>query len=479
MKVSVVIPSYNHEKFIAEAIQSVLDQTFQDFEIIITDDGSVDSTIKEIEKFDDPRIKLFKLDRNQGFYFAFKKCLEESCGDYIAMLSSDDIFLSDKLEKQVKFLDENKNYAAVFSFAQIIDGEGNDFKDENHFYSKIFIQENRSRYAWLRTFFYDGNCLCHPSVLIRKEYYTIDQFDSRYRQLPDFDFWIKLCMKAEIYVLQEKLIKFRLLDSEKNTSGNTPNNTIRDRYEFSKILNSFTKLTLTEYKNVFDNKVNNNFDDKDIEYLIAREALKVDSLPHKQFSINKLYDLLQSSVMVDNLKKKFNFTLNDYFHLIPNVLCHVNKENYIQLYVDEGNGFSELKSIKQSLENREFILNEYPNNCSALRFDPLNDYLILKINSIYADNKELTIKSSNAFYIEKNIYYFDTPDPQIYLKLKNKKMSKVFFEIEFIAIGDFARNQFSNIYKKILEKKSQQIENLNNKLNNISLEKEILNIKRL
>ena len=179
MKVSVVIPSYNHEKFISEAIQSVLDQTFQDFEIIITDDGSSDKTVEKIKKFNDPRIKLFQLDYNQGFYFAFKKCLEESCGDYIAMLSSDDIFLPDKLEKQVKILDENDKYAAVFGFAQIIDETGNNRDDKEHFYSTVFMQENRTRHQWLKKFFYEGNFLCHPSILIRKEFYTIDQFDPR------------------------------------------------------------------------------------------------------------------------------------------------------------------------------------------------------------------------------------------------------------------------------------------------------------
>ncbi|MCK5818287.1 MAG: glycosyltransferase family 2 protein [Psychromonas sp.] len=75
MKVSVVIPSYNHENFIADAIQSVLNQTFQNFEIIITDDGSSDNTVMQVEKFKE----------NRGSYFALENCLNHVSGDYIAI----------------------------------------------------------------------------------------------------------------------------------------------------------------------------------------------------------------------------------------------------------------------------------------------------------------------------------------------------------------------------------------------------------
>ena len=100
--VSVIIPSYNHERFVGACIQSALNQTFQDFEIIITDDGSTDRTVKVIENFKDPRITLFKHIRNQGVCVAANNCINHARGKYIAWLSSDDEWYPEKLGVQVK-----------------------------------------------------------------------------------------------------------------------------------------------------------------------------------------------------------------------------------------------------------------------------------------------------------------------------------------------------------------------------------------
>jgi glycosyltransferase involved in cell wall biosynthesis len=151
-RVTVIIPSYNHEKFVGEAIQSVLNQTYQDFEIVITDDGSTDQSVSIIKSFTDPRIKLFCFDKNQGACVAGLKCRSEAKGEFIALLNSDDVFAPDKLEKQVRFLEQNPEIAAVFSYAQIIDEEGNDFSND-HVYKQIFIQPNRTRFEWLNYFF--------------------------------------------------------------------------------------------------------------------------------------------------------------------------------------------------------------------------------------------------------------------------------------------------------------------------------------
>ncbi len=86
--VSVIIPAYNHEKYVGQTIQSVLDQTFQDFELIITDDGSTDGTVAEIQKFDDPRIRFSLGKTNQGSPVVTRQNLTRANGNYIAFLSS-------------------------------------------------------------------------------------------------------------------------------------------------------------------------------------------------------------------------------------------------------------------------------------------------------------------------------------------------------------------------------------------------------
>ena len=99
-RVSVRIPAYNHGKYILECLQSVLEQTFQDFEIVITDDGSTDDTVEIIRSFSDPRIHLEVFPENRGLTSTVANCCRRAKGEYIANLCSDDAWEKDKLEKQ-------------------------------------------------------------------------------------------------------------------------------------------------------------------------------------------------------------------------------------------------------------------------------------------------------------------------------------------------------------------------------------------
>ena len=182
-----------------------------------------------------------------------RTALERAKGEYIAVLSSDDMFLPDKLEKQVKFLDENSQYGAVFSYVELIDEHGHQFTNKNHSYYKKFEQQNRDRYQWLNYFFYHGNALCHPSVLIRKSCYDkIGLYDERFAQLPDFDFWVRFCLNYELSIIPEKLVKFRIHSDEKNASAWTKQNIIRINNEWSLIAHHFLSIpSLTELKKIF------------------------------------------------------------------------------------------------------------------------------------------------------------------------------------------------------------------------------------
>lgn len=110
--VSVIMPAYNCVEFIKESIESVLNQTYTNLELVITDDCSTDATLEEIKKIHDPRIKLFKLDTNSGAAIARNNSIQKAQGDYLAFLDSDDIWKKEKLEKQISFMKEN---AYVFS----------------------------------------------------------------------------------------------------------------------------------------------------------------------------------------------------------------------------------------------------------------------------------------------------------------------------------------------------------------------------
>ena len=148
-RVSVVLPSYNHERFVACALDSILAQTYQDFEIIITDDGSADRSIDVLRTYErkDSRIKLF-LNRFNYETHSLNKCVQQARGDYIAVAHSDDEFAPAKLEQQVNFLDKHPEVAAVFTAARIVNQRGQELPDY-----PLFDNTNRSRHEWLKPFF--------------------------------------------------------------------------------------------------------------------------------------------------------------------------------------------------------------------------------------------------------------------------------------------------------------------------------------
>ncbi|OYD91101.1 hypothetical protein CDG76_28000 [Nostoc sp. 'Peltigera membranacea cyanobiont' 210A] len=351
-KVSVIIPSYNHEKYISETIYSVLRQSYQDFEILITDDYSSDNTIKIIKEFNDPRIRLFCFPKNRGAAVAANNCIKEARGEFIAMLSSDDIFNPDKLAKQVSYLEENTDVGAVFSYAHIIDDDGNDFNQENHFYKQIFLQPNRTRFEWLNHFFFKGNCLCHPSALVRKKCYNdVGQYDERFAQLPDFDFWIRLCMKYNIYIIPEELIKFRIRNNEANASGNRPETRIRHQIECKQILNNYCSPEVrNNFYKIFPEAgldVTHNQDVEESIYLqIALLAIKVSLPAYQSFGIDKLYELLDSrNDTFEKIIKKYAF---DFTNLIA-----ITGQYDVYGFISKENLSLELEQTKAELERSQ------------------------------------------------------------------------------------------------------------------------------
>src|SRR5258708_6145009 len=116
-RVSVFMPSYNHASYVATAIKSIQEQSFQDFEIVVTDDGSTDGTADIIAQLNEPRLRLHRYVANRGAVSATNDAIRRSTGDYLSLLNSDDVFLPHKLERQVAFLDANPTIGAVFGLS--------------------------------------------------------------------------------------------------------------------------------------------------------------------------------------------------------------------------------------------------------------------------------------------------------------------------------------------------------------------------
>ena len=225
--VSVCMASYNHAPFIRAAVESVLAQTFTDWELVITDDGSSDGTLAALDGITDERVKTEAFPENRSACVALNHCIRRARGRFIAVLNSDDAWMPEKLAKQLAVMEEQPRTAAVFTLASVIDERGARVASD-HPLERTFAQPNRDRAEWLRRLLFGGNCLCHPSVLVRSEVYReVGLYDECMAQLPDYDMWIRICLRHDLHVLQEQLTLFRLLDHERNASGNRPDVRVR------------------------------------------------------------------------------------------------------------------------------------------------------------------------------------------------------------------------------------------------------------
>lgn len=236
--VSVIMPSYNHAKFIEQSINSVLAQSYKDFEFLIFDDGSTDETHAKLRNLQDNRLKIILNKKNRGAAVIHSELIEASCGKYIALINSDDTWRSDKLAIQVDFLERNPEYCAFFSNAQFIDEFNQPLEEANFPYYNVFKAGNRSQAEWIRKLFLEGNCLCHPSSLIRRGVYDeIGGYDNALRQLPDYFQWIKFTKRFQLFISEEKLINFRVINSA-NASAPTSTNNMRIMNEHFLIANT-------------------------------------------------------------------------------------------------------------------------------------------------------------------------------------------------------------------------------------------------
>jgi glycosyltransferase involved in cell wall biosynthesis len=315
--VSVIIPSYNHEKFIRECIQSVLNQAYQDFEILITDDHSTDQTVVIIESFDDPRIKLYKHFENKGVSVAANNCLRHAKGKYVAWLSSDDAWNPEKLALQVKYLDEHPEIAAVFGKVEWVDESGNTI--EEFPYLNVFEVANRSRYEWLRQFFVVGNCLSLPSSLVRRECYSeTGMFDPVFAGVLDLDLWVRICLKYDIMILDQKLIRNRWISDESNASGGNIRNHIRNRFEYRHILNHYLKIEKSEelLKIFPEASQYGKITTETIPYFLGRIAIGSKMDFKMLWGLDIIYGFIQDEQMARILADQYNFSYVDFIKLV-------------------------------------------------------------------------------------------------------------------------------------------------------------------
>ena len=195
--VSIIMPSYNTASFIAESIQSVLAQSYKDWELIIVDDCSPDNTDDVVKPYlSDERIRYLKNEKNSGAAMSRNRALREAKGKWIAFLDSDDLWMPEKLQKQVIFMEKNGYHFSYTNYAEIdTEGKKNGILVTG---PKQITKTGMYNYCW-------PGCL---TVMYDRDVVGVIQI-ADIKKNNDYAMWLKVCQKADCYLLDEELALYR------------------------------------------------------------------------------------------------------------------------------------------------------------------------------------------------------------------------------------------------------------------------------
>jgi glycosyltransferase involved in cell wall biosynthesis len=200
IKITVLMPCYNAADYIADAIKSVLAQTFRDFELLIINDGSADDTVSLVRSFNDERIVLIEQEQ-QGIATALNNGLQHARADYIARFDADDICFTGRLERQYNFMMSHPDYIVIGSAADYMDQSGN----------YIFTHSPRAKTnEELQALPYNSCPFIHASVMYKKDPVAVIGYNTHAHSFEDHLLWQQLKTKGKMYNMAEPLLSVRL-----------------------------------------------------------------------------------------------------------------------------------------------------------------------------------------------------------------------------------------------------------------------------
>lgn len=201
--VSVLMPVYNGEKYLAEAIDSILQQTYTHFELLVINDGSTDASEQIILSYNDARIRYVQNEQNSGLIFTLNKGIDLAAGQYIARMDADDVCMPNRLALQVAFLEQNPQVGMCGASAYRMDAEG-----------KILGKMGKiCDSALLRASLLFSSPYIHPLMMIRTSLLQANKYNADYKHVEDFELWTRLAEQTEGANLPDYLLRYRWHDS--------------------------------------------------------------------------------------------------------------------------------------------------------------------------------------------------------------------------------------------------------------------------
>lgn len=330
--ISVLTPTYNHEKYVESFIRSLLAQTYVNWELIIVDDCSTDNNISTIQKITDTRIHLFQQGFNQGPGAALNRAFSESQGDIIVDMASDDLLYPDYFEYIVNIFSLKPNIGVIYSSLDVIN-------EKNEVYTHYQLPQNKNRIEFLRDLFYKNNVLFSPGFAIRRDLYaSIIPMDVSMIQHQDYQWHVLFLGKSDCFVAEKNFVKYRYIPyNKKSLSSFNLGEFNRMRLEIDKLMDSFLEIKdMNLIKEITSSQLCEILPSSCYEYIWALEALKCKNYEKKQWG----YKIISKVYNNDSLRKELNSKLGFNFSSYLNI----GKINVFYA----GNDFS-MKKIKQIL----------------------------------------------------------------------------------------------------------------------------------
>ncbi|MBZ5536893.1 MAG: glycosyltransferase [Acidobacteriia bacterium] len=203
------IPTYNGEAYLAEAVKSVLGQTFQDFELVIVDDRSTDSTVGIIRSFADSRIRFTRNDERLGLPGNWNRCLSLAQGEFICIFHQDDVMQPDNLERKIQLLSSDPSVGFVHSAAEMI-VEPSAPSVPVEWIEKSYEDFVAEGEVYFFKLLFHGNIICAPTVLARRQpLVDLGGFDDELEFTSDYEMWMKVCASSRVAFLSQPLVRYR------------------------------------------------------------------------------------------------------------------------------------------------------------------------------------------------------------------------------------------------------------------------------
>lgn len=323
-KISIILPSLNHEKYIAEYINSVLIQTEQDFELIIIDDCSTDNNINIIKSFNDDRIKLVTNEYNIGINASFLKGVKIASSEICVFMSTDDIFHKNYIKEINDIYILNKNIDIVYTQLQIID----EFSKPTG--QLLKLPTNVDKFTLLKHNFYEGHLAYIPGMAMKKDFINKHaSFAKGLLQYADLQLHIEALLYGNIYYLHKPLILYRTI----STSASARNVDVfnREICETNMLMDTFLQIKDTDLvKKIFKDEIPanlSNFTTENLPFILGVLALNSNNIYRKRWgyeTIIKYYSKNDNSSM---LYEQFNIQFRDIISFIKPISTTINKKD--------------------------------------------------------------------------------------------------------------------------------------------------------